>query len=104
MKNRQIFLNAVTTLVQVFGNAAILFFLYRFLIRTIGIERLGIWSLVLATTSVVTLANQGFSTSIVKFVAKYAARKSHDEICALVETALISIGAALGAAVLVLYP
>lgn len=104
MKNRQILLNALTTLLQVIGNAAILFFLYRFLIRAIGIERLGIWSLVLATTSVVTLANQGFSTSIVKFVAKYAARKSPDEICSLVETALISIGVPLSFAIVALYP
>ena len=42
MKRRQVFLNAVTTLAQVIGNAGILFFLYRFLIREIGIERLGI--------------------------------------------------------------
>ena len=51
-----------------------LFLLYRFLIRSIGVERLGVWSLVLATTSVVTLANQGFASSIVKFVAQYCAR------------------------------
>lgn len=104
MKRRQVFLNALTTLIQVIGNAAILFFLYRFLIRAIGIERLGIWSLVLATTSVVTLANQGFSTSIVKFVAKYVAREKSPEVCLLIETALISIGAALGLALLALYP
>lgn len=69
-----------------------------------GIERLGIWSLVLATTSFVTLANQGFSTSIVKFVAKYAARERSDEASVLVQTALISIGVALGIALIALYP
>jgi O-antigen/teichoic acid export membrane protein len=104
MKRRQVFLNAVTTLVQVIGNAGILFFLYRFLIRSIGIERLGIWSLVLATTSVVTLANQGFSTSIVKFVAKYAARRKPDDVSVLVQTAVISIGVAFAVALLALYP
>ena len=75
MNQKRILLNAVTTFVQVAGSAATLFFLYRFLVRTIGVERLGIWSLVLATTSAVTLANQGFSTSVTKFVAKYAARE-----------------------------
>lgn len=104
MKHRQIFLNAITTLLQVVGNAAILFFLYRFLIRALGMERLGIWSLVLATTSVVTLANQGFSTSIVKFVAKYAALEKPQDVGILIETALISIGAALGLVLLALYP
>ena len=104
MKNRQVFLNAATTFVQVIGSAVALFFLYRFLIRTIGIEQLGIWSLVLATTSVVTLANQGFSASIVKFVAKYAAWNRAEDVSVLIQTAVISMGFALAAFSLVLYP
>src|SRR5271154_6628635 len=104
MKHRQLLLNALTTLAQVIGSAATLFFLYRYLLRTIGIEQLGIWSLVLATTSVVTLANQGFSTSIVKFVAQYAARDSADDVSALLQTALISIGFALVVISIGLYP
>jgi O-antigen/teichoic acid export membrane protein len=104
MNRRQILLNALTTLAQVIGSAATLFLLYGFLLRTIGIEQLGIWSLVLATTSVVTLANQGFSTSIVKFVAKYAAREDDEEVSALLQTALISIGLALAVISIGLYP
>ncbi len=104
MKRRQIVLNALTTFGQTLGTAATLFFLYRFLIRTIGVERLGIWSLVLATTSVVTLANQGFSTSIVKFVAKYAARENAEDVSLLMQTAVISIGVALAFVSAGLYP
>jgi O-antigen/teichoic acid export membrane protein len=100
----QILLNAATTFGQVVGSALILFCLYRFLIRAIGIDRLGIWSLVLASTSIVTLANQGFSTSIVKFVAKYAARGSPEDVSALVQTALISVGFAAAAISALLYP
>ena len=104
MKRNQILLNALTTSAQVIGSAGTLFFLYRFLIRTIGIERLGIWSLVLATTSVVTLANQGFSAGIVKFVAKYVARQQPEEVSVFVQTAVTSIGLALGILSLGLYP
>jgi O-antigen/teichoic acid export membrane protein len=104
MIRRQVLANALTTLAQVIGSAAALFFLYRFLIRTIGLERLGIWSLVLATTSVVTLANQGFSTSIVKFVAKYAARERADQVSLLMQTALISMGLALAVVSAAIYP
>ena len=103
MKRRQIFLNALTTFVQIACNAAILFFLYRFLVRAIGLAGLGVWSLVLATTSVVALANQGFSASIVKFVAKYAAREAADDTSALVQTAEISLGLAFAVVLLVLY-
>src|SRR5271163_4298955 len=95
-RHKQIFWNAITTIIQVIGTAAALFVLYRFLIRTIGVDGLGVWSLVLATTSVVTLANQGFSTSIVKFVAKYAALGQSDRISVLIETALLTVGGALG--------
>ncbi|MGB6392039.1 MAG: hypothetical protein WBF14_06710, partial [Candidatus Acidiferrales bacterium] len=80
MKRKQILLNAATTFAQVIGSAAALFLLYRVLIRAIGVERLGVWSLVLETTSVVTLANQGLSTSIVKFVAKYVAREEPERV------------------------
>lgn len=104
MNQRRIFLNAVTTSIQVIASAAILFFLYRFLIRTIGMELLGIWSLVLAATSVVALAHQGFSTGITKYVAKYAARDAPAEVSLLIQTAVLS--AALVAALVAagLYP
>ncbi|HEX4074562.1 MAG TPA: lipopolysaccharide biosynthesis protein [Candidatus Acidoferrales bacterium] len=104
MKGRQIFLNAATTIAQTLGNACVLFFLYRFLIRSIGVERLGIWSLALATTSVITLANQGFSTSIVKFVAKYAARENAEDVAVLVQTAVISVALGIGVVSAGLYP
>lgn len=104
MKRRQIVLNALTTLAQVIGSAAVLFFLYRFLIRAVGIERLGIWSLVLATTSVVWLAHQGFATSIVKFVAKYAAREKSEDVSLLIQTAVISVACALAVISAGLYP
>jgi O-antigen/teichoic acid export membrane protein len=104
MKQKQIFRNALTTIGQVIGSAAALFILYRFLIRTIGVERLGIWSLVLATTSVVTLANQGFSTSVTKFVAKYVAQEKSARVSALIQTTLLAIGPALATICLALYP
>lgn len=104
MKRKQILLNALTTFLQVIGSATTLFLLYRFVIRTIGVERLGIWSLVLATTSVITLANQGFSTGVVKFVAKYAARGQLAEVSTLIQTAMLSLGAALALLIAALYP
>ena len=104
MKQKQILLNALTTVAQLIGNAAILFFLYRFLIRRLGIEQLGVWSLLLATTSLVSLANQGLSMSIVRFVAKYAGRGSSDDVSRLVQTAIISAAVLVGLISLGLYP
>jgi O-antigen/teichoic acid export membrane protein len=104
MKQRLLFVNALTTSIQVIASAAILFFLYRFLIRVIGMQRLGIWSLVLATTSIVALAHQGFSASIIKFVAKYAARDDTADVSLLIQTAVISVGLAVAVIATGLYP
>ena len=104
MKQKQILLNALTTVAQLIGNAAVLFFLYRFLIRRLGIEQLGVWSLLLATTSLVSLANQGLSMSIVRFVAKYAGRGSADDVSRLVQTAVISAAVVVALISLGLYP
>ncbi len=104
MKHRRILLNAVSTFGQEILSACVLFLLYRFLIQAIGIERFGVWSLVLATTSVVTLANQGFSTSVTKFVARHVAREQPDDVSALIQTAMISIGIALAVISIGLYP
>lgn len=104
MKQRQILLNALSSTVVVVVNAGVLFFLYRFLLHSIGVERLGVWSLVLATTSPVTLANQGFCTSIVKFVAKYVAQEQAASVSRLVQTALLATGLFLGIVVFALYP
>jgi len=104
MNSRQVLHNALTTFVQELAGVALLFFLYRFLFHTIGVERLGIWALVLGTTSFITLANQGFAVSVVRFVAKYVARERPEDVSALVQTAQISIGIALAVACVVLYP
>ncbi|HEY6465618.1 MAG TPA: lipopolysaccharide biosynthesis protein [Candidatus Acidoferrales bacterium] len=104
MNRRQVSLNALSTVAQLLGNAAVLFFLYRFLIHTVGIERLGVWSLLLATTSLVTLANQGLSMSIVKFVAKYVARDAAADVSLLVQTAILTAAALVAAISIGLFP
>jgi O-antigen/teichoic acid export membrane protein len=104
MKQRRILINAVMSLVQVVVTGAVLFFLYRFLLSAIGVEKLGVWSIVLATTSVASISNIGISAGIVKFVAKYAAREEDATIVALIDTAAISVAGIVGLGLLVIYP
>ena len=77
MQKRQIILNAIMSFIQIMVISGVLFILYKFLLNTIGVEQLGIWSLVLATTAVTQIANLGLSGSVVKYVAKYIARKEN---------------------------
>lgn len=57
MKETQVLKNAMMAVLQTLVMGAILFFLYRYLLRTIGVEQLGLWSLVLASTSVTPVAD-----------------------------------------------
>jgi len=104
MNKRRIFINAIMSIVQIIINIGVLFLLYRYLIITIGVKRLGMWSLVLATASVVSIANFGFSGSVVKFVAKYVALNQYVTVSRLVQTAAISTGIFLGFVSLAVYP
>ena len=65
--------------------------LYKYLLSTIGIELLGVWSLIIATTSVALIANFGISSSIVKFVATYYARNEIENLRKLIFTASLFI-------------
>jgi O-antigen/teichoic acid export membrane protein len=104
MQKRQILINTITLVSQVLVTGGILFFLYRFLINTIGVEQLGIWSVVLASTSVTNIANLGLSSSVVKFVAKYSAQNKNEKVSGVIQTAAISVGVLVGFFLLFVYP
>jgi len=104
MYKRRIFINAIMSVVQIVLVSGILFFLYRFLLKTIGVEQLGIWSLVLATTSITQIANLGLSGSVVKFVAKYAARDEYNNVSGIIQTASISLAVIIALILLLGFP
>jgi O-antigen/teichoic acid export membrane protein len=85
----KITLNAVSAIIQVIIVGIVYLFLYKFILAQIGIKLLGVWSLIIATTSVVSLANFGISSSIVKFVSIYNTQKRTDLIIKLIFTSLI---------------
>ena len=90
--------------VQIVVISGVLFILYKFLLNTIGIEQLGIWALVLATTSVTQIANFGLSGSVVKFVARYIARSESENVSGVIQTAVLSAGAFVGLFLIIGYP
>lgn len=92
MQKRLVFINAIMSIIQIILVSGVLFLLYRFLLITIGVEQLGIWSLVLATISMAQLTNFGLSGSVVKFVAKYTARGEDKKVSEVIQTAVISLG------------
>ena len=65
--------------------------LYRYLLVTLGIELLGVWSLIIASTSLALIANFGISTSIIKFVATYHTRNDFESLKKLIFTSSVFI-------------
>jgi len=68
----------------------VLFFLYRVIVGQLGVKDLGIWSLVLATTSLGRLADLGTAAGLGRFVAIAGARQEKNKTIAYVETAIIT--------------
>ena len=91
MQKSKLLLNSVAAIGQVLVVGILYFVLYRYLLDTIGIELLGVWSLIIASTSLALLANFGISTSIVKFVSTYYTRKDFDSLKKLIFTSSIFI-------------
>ena len=86
---KRISINIISAILQVFVVGVVYLFLYKFLLNTLGIEKLGVWSIILATSSIANLANFGITS--VKFIADYNARNKIEDIPKLIFTALISI-------------
>jgi len=104
MQKRQILINATMSVTQICVISSVIFVLYRFLLGTIGAGQLGIWSLVISTTSVTQIANIGLSGSVVKFVAKYIARGEDGNVSSVIQTATLSVAAFLGLILISVYP
>ena len=100
----RVFRNAGMASTQVLVSGGILFVLFYYLIRTIGANDLGIWSVVLATSSTARLSQLGLSGGVVRFVAKYIARKDADRASAVIQTATISIACLMTIILVALYP
>lgn len=96
--------NAAVSVLQTVISGLVLFLLYRYLIDHLGAEQLGLWSVILASTSVARLSDMGLTGSVVKFVASYRAIKDDIQAAEVVQTAAISIALVMAALVLAVYP
>src|ERR1700753_929187 len=89
--NRRILFNAVSAAVQVVVVGAVYFFLYKYLLQVLGPAQLGVWALVISTSSIANLANFGITSGLVKFVADYKEIGDNEKMNKLIFTAFLSI-------------
>lgn len=85
--------SAIWAVVEVAVTGLSLFLLYKFVVLTLGIKALGIWSLVMATTSLARFADIGAAAGLSRFIALSRANNDLPRASRYASTALIANGA-----------
>ena len=96
--------NVFVAVSQIMVTGGVLFALYRFLVIKVGVQQVGVWSLVFAVASISGVAQLGLGGSVVKYVAKYLAKSDANEAGRSIQTAAISTMMLMSAGVTLLYP
>lgn len=85
----KIIINALSSSLQAIIIGVVYFFLYRFLLNKFGADLLGVWSLVLATSSLASVANFGITSSVVRFVSLYNKEDDLESVQRLIFTSVV---------------
>ena len=102
---KRLLFNATLSVVQVVVLGATYFIIYTILLKNLGSQKLGTWSVVLSTSSIASIANIGLSSSLVKYIASYSNFKENNSsnINNLIKTSILSIGIFVGFVSICLY-
>ncbi len=95
-QNKILSKNTVANITQALLSGVLSLVLYRYVNNTLGVAYLGVWSVILVTTSASRFADLGLSSSVTRFVALYLARNAHKDVAKLIETALLSLMPLIG--------
>lgn len=96
--------NVIFAALQIIINGLLLFVFYKYLIKVIGVELIGVWSLVMAFSSFLRAGNFGFADSIVKFVSTSIAHNDLSKVVRIIKTSFTSVFIMLGLLLLFAYP
>jgi O-antigen/teichoic acid export membrane protein len=102
-KYHTISINAIASFSQVIVTVICYFFLYKYLLKHLGVKELGLWSLIVASTSVVGIGNLGIGGGVLKFVAAADAHKDYKKIKTIVHTGLFTMLPIMALIALILY-
>ncbi len=103
-EKRRIFLNVLMSFGQVIVSGIAFLFLYRYLLDSIGTELAGVWALLLAWTTSLSVSDFGMSGGALKFVSRYRAHADESSVIQVVETSILSCGIILVIVLPATYP
>jgi len=96
--------NVIAPATQIVVSGIVLFVLYRYLYDNLGVAQIGVWSLVLAATSVSRIGDLGLSAGVVKFVAQALGRNDEQRAVDIVQTVVLSLGIFMAVILAIGYP
>jgi len=96
--------NTFANILQTIVGAGLLFALYRYINISLGVEQLGVWSVVLATASASRLADLGLGAGVTRFVARDRARGELERAGQVIDTATLTLMVSVGTVLPLLYP
>lgn len=95
--------NIAANMLQTLISTALLFALYRYINVSLGVEKLGIWAVVLATVSAARIADLGLSSSVTRFVAINLAKNDVPRAIQTIDTTVISLLVLVGSLAPIIY-
>lgn len=101
---RSVARNAAANVLQMLTGAILLFVLYRYISTMLGVDKLGVWSVVLATASASRLADMGLSAGITRFVARDLALAQPKKAAQVVETGVVTLALVVALVLAGVYP
>lgn len=96
--------NVVHAGLQIIISGITLFILYKYLLVVLGIELIGVWSIVMAFSAFLRAGDFGFAGSVVKFVSTSVATDNHKKVINIIKTSFTSVSVILGLLLLIIYP
>ena len=95
--------NVVFAGLQIVLSGISLFVLYKILLVQIGIELIGVWSIVMAFSAFLRTGDFGFAGSIVKFVSENVTKNDMQKVKNIISTSITSVSVILGVLLIVSY-
>jgi len=89
---------------QIMITGVTLFILYKYLIDVLGIELIGVWSIVMAFSAFLRTGDFGFAGSIVKFISTSMTQNDLVKVNCIIKTSFTSVSIILAVLLLIFFP
>lgn len=90
-KNKSLQSNIYSNIARSLVGAVLLFVVYRHLLSSLGVEKFGVWSTIIAITSILRFGNLGIYSGFLRYLPIHMANDNRKLVANYIETALITI-------------